>query len=161
MATHVSGRSTRTVIDTVRDEIANSIDFWSCLGIFDPAPFCELPDIVGQLGCLVRIWPLRPDILLHNKSLKVVTNVIKWNLIGVDLVAKLEIISREVRRGKPCSHFKNDHTECIDIRWLPKRSSHQSLWRHPIATAHNYGYTGFCRCAASGICFHASEAKVT
>jgi hypothetical protein len=128
VVTHVSGRGTGTVIDTVQDEIANSIDFWSCLGIFDPALFCELPDIVSQSGCLVGIRLLWPDIFLHNKSLKVVSNVIKWNLVGVDLVARLHTISQEIRRGKICAHFKNDHTKCIDIRRFPKRSSHQSLW---------------------------------
>jgi hypothetical protein len=88
MATHVSGRWTRPGINTVGDEIANSIDVWPCLGIFNPALFRELPDIVSQLGCLVSVRPLRPDIFLHNKSLEVVTDVIKWNLVGVDLLAR-------------------------------------------------------------------------
>jgi hypothetical protein len=159
MATHVSGRRTRTVIDT--DYITNSVNSRPCFGIFDPALFREFPNVVGQLGCLVGIRPLRPDVFLHNEPLKVVTDVIKWNLVGVDLVARLQTISQERRRGKACAHFKNDHTKCIDIRWLPKRSSHQSLWRHPVATAHDHGCTRSYCSAARGICLHASQAKVT
>ena len=87
MVTHVSGRRTRTPIDT-GDDITNSVDSRPCFGIFDPALFREFPNIVGQLGCLVGIRPLRPDIFLHNKSLEVVTDVIKWNLVGVDLLAR-------------------------------------------------------------------------
>jgi hypothetical protein len=48
MVTHVSRRQTRTVIDTVRDDIANGIDFWPFLRIFDPALFRKLPDIIAQ-----------------------------------------------------------------------------------------------------------------
>jgi hypothetical protein len=157
MATHASRRQTRTA----GDDIINCVDSWPCFGVFDPALFREFPNIVGQLGRLVGIRPLGSHILLCNKSLKVITDVTKRDLVGVDLVAWLQTISQEVMEGKMCAHFENDHTKCVDVRWVPKRSSHQSLWRHPVATAHDYSCTSFCCCTASGICFHAREAKVT
>jgi hypothetical protein len=100
MVTHLSGRQTRTVIDAGGDDITNSVDLRPCLGIFDPALLCKFPNIVGQLGCIISIRPLWPDILLHNKSLKVITDVIKWNLVGVDLVARFQTISQERGEGK-------------------------------------------------------------
>jgi hypothetical protein len=127
MVAHMSGRQTRTVIDT-GDDVTNSVNSWPCFGIFDPALFGEFPNIVGQLGCLVGIRSLWPDIFLHNEPLKVVTDVTKRDLVGVDLLAWLQTMSWEVKRGKLCAHFENHQTKCIDIRWLPKRSSHQSFW---------------------------------
>jgi hypothetical protein len=113
VVTHI-GRRTRTAIDT-GDDITNSVDSRPCLGIFDPALFRKFPNIVGQLGCLVGIRPLRPDILLHDKSLEVITDVAKRDLVGVDLVAWLQTISQEVRRGKMCAYFENNHAKCVDI----------------------------------------------
>jgi hypothetical protein len=88
MVTHMSGRRTRTVIDTGGDDITNSVDCRPRFGIFDPALFREFPNIIGQLGRLVGIRSLWPDIFLHNEPFKAITDMIKWNLVGVDLSAR-------------------------------------------------------------------------
>ena len=114
MMTHMSERQTRTAIDT-GDDITNSVDSRPCFGIFDPALFREFPNIVSQLRYLVGIRPLRPDIFMHNEPHKVVTDVTKRDLVGMDLLAWLQTISWEVKRGKLCAHLENNHAKCVDI----------------------------------------------